>query len=256
MTLTISRKRAVAIGACLTVAAALLFFAGSLSGILYSASQFSVFEEAHLTSAGQRGNAASTPKQMVAASATHPAAAAGPAPNSAAAPGAAAAAPAASVTPQPAQTAAIATGSTAPAVLAVANSASTSAGMPPQTVAADSGASSAPAAASETQESQPAQATSGSTAGANGSAAFASASYAIPLAVQVGSFTAKSNADALVQSLKNLGYSPLTSFFTDAQGKVWYVVKLGPYTRWSEATRAATRVSIAENVTPMIGPMD
>jgi hypothetical protein len=80
-------------------------------------------------------------------------------------------------------------------------------------------------------------------------------SYAIPLAVRVGSFSVKSNADTLMQSLRNMGYQPAMSRFIDARGSTWYVVKVGPYTRWSAASLVATRISIAENVTPAIGPM-
>ena len=81
-------------------------------------------------------------------------------------------------------------------------------------------------------------------------------SYAIPLAVRVGSFSVKSNAATLMQSLRDMGYQPTLSPFTDARGRLWYVVKLGPYTKWNTASVIATRISIAENVTPVIGPME
>ena len=81
------------------------------------------------------------------------------------------------------------------------------------------------------------------------------ASYAIPLAVQVGSFAGKENAEGLMQSLKDRGYRPTISRSSDSRGRVWYVVKLGPYTRWNEASRVAARVSIAENLKPVIGPI-
>ena len=80
-------------------------------------------------------------------------------------------------------------------------------------------------------------------------------SYAIPLGVRVGSFAVKGNAEALLQSLKDLGYRPAMSRYSDSHGRVWYVVKLGPYTRWNAASKVAARVSIAENVRPVIGPM-
>ena len=77
----------------------------------------------------------------------------------------------------------------------------------------------------------------------------------IPLAVRVGSFSVKSNAETLMQSLKDMGYQPAMTQFTDTRGRLWYVVKLGPYTKWNTASLIATRISIAENVTPVIGPM-
>jgi cell division septation protein DedD len=80
-------------------------------------------------------------------------------------------------------------------------------------------------------------------------------SYAIPLAVRVGSFAVKENAEGLTQSLKDLGYRPVMSRWSDSRGRAWYVVKLGPYARWNAASRVAARVSIAENVRPVIGPM-
>jgi cell division septation protein DedD len=81
------------------------------------------------------------------------------------------------------------------------------------------------------------------------------ASYAIPLAVKVGSFAVKENAEGLMQSLKDRGYRPTISRSSDSRGRVWYVVKLGPYTRWNAASRVAARVSIAENLKPVIGPI-
>jgi cell division protein FtsN len=87
------------------------------------------------------------------------------------------------------------------------------------------------------------------------SPAIAETSYAIPLAVRVGSFSVKSNAETLMQSLRDMGYQPAMNQYTDARGRGWYVVKLGPYTKWNAASRVAARVSIAENVSPTIGPM-
>ena len=80
-------------------------------------------------------------------------------------------------------------------------------------------------------------------------------SYAIPLAVKVSSFLVKSHADALMVSLRDLGYRPVMSHFMDTRGELWYLVKLGPYTRWNTASAVAARVSLEENVRPIIGPM-
>jgi hypothetical protein len=65
----------------------------------------------------------------------------------------------------------------------------------------------------------------------------------------------KSNAEALMVSLEDMGYRPVMSRYSDERGRLWYVVKLGPYTRWNAASKVAARVSIAENVKPVIGPM-
>jgi len=58
-----------------------------------------------------------------------------------------------------------------------------------------------------------------------------------------------------MQSLRDMGYQPAMSLYTDSKGRRWYVVKLGPYARWNTASQVAARISIAENVTPVIGPM-
>jgi cell division septation protein DedD len=80
-------------------------------------------------------------------------------------------------------------------------------------------------------------------------------SYAIQLAVRVGSFSVKSNAETVTQSLRDMGYQPTLSRSTDSNGRIWYVVRVGPYTKWNTASTVATRISIAEDVTPVIGPM-
>ncbi|MFT4113347.1 SPOR domain-containing protein [Silvibacterium sp.] len=75
------------------------------------------------------------------------------------------------------------------------------------------------------------------------------------LAVRVGSFSNRANADALVQSLRDKGYRPAVGQFTDGHGRHWYVVKLGPYARWNTASAVAARISIAEKLSPVIGPV-
>jgi cell division protein FtsN len=75
------------------------------------------------------------------------------------------------------------------------------------------------------------------------------------LAVQVGAFAVKANAETLVQSLGDMGYKPLISRSTDAHGHQWYVVRVGPYTQWNAASRVAARISMSEDVNPVIGPM-
>jgi hypothetical protein len=75
------------------------------------------------------------------------------------------------------------------------------------------------------------------------------------LSPSVGSFSMKENAEGLMQSLKDRGYRPMMSRSSDPRGRVWYVVKLGPYNCWNAASRVAARVSIAENLRPVIGPV-
>jgi cell division protein FtsN len=52
-----------------------------------------------------------------------------------------------------------------------------------------------------------------------------------------------------------MGYKPLVSRSTDTRGHHWYVVKVGPYAQWNAASRVAARISMTEDVTPVIGPM-
>ena len=253
MTITISRKHAAGVVTCLAGAALLLFFAGSLTGMLYSMSQFSSVEQAQLASSAQHTKPGAFAKKVALAKGAAPVSSAGQPPANANAAGGA------SDTSAPAQTA---TAKPAPGVpeglpTASFNSADPNgAGSLAQAATSAPGASQASQAASTTQATQAAETGgSGNASGAGAGADVVSASYAIPLEVQVGSFRLKAHAAALTQSLKSLGYSPSTSLFTDAEGRVWYVVRLGPYTRWDEATRMATQVSLAENVSPMIGPM-
>ena len=218
---SLNRARMLLLAGCFAAAAILLFFAGSISGMLYS---------------GGRAAASRTPQPM-------PAAKPAQSPNSASQkapagppPASASDAPSSASTPPPpvavaAGTAVAAPGATAPATAAAP------AVPAPQAVASTAGA--------EPKPPQPAVAAPRPV----------EASYALPLAVRVGSFTVKSNAEALMVSLEDMGYRPVMSRYSDERGRLWYVVKLGPYTRWNAASRVAARVSIAENVKPVIGPM-
>ena len=231
---SLDRTRALLLAGCFTAAAILLFFAGSISGVLYSGGRATAKGAPQL---------ASTAKPMQARAASQPKAPAQPA---------------APMSPT------VASGATpAPAPAAGGAAILTSPAAP--TAAASSPKPEQPAPVAAAPSVEPANALPSTTAAssAKGAPQLASVaptrpvetSYAIPLAVRVGSFAVKGNAETLVQSLKDLGYRPAMSRYSDSHGRVWYVVKLGPYTRWNAASKVAARVSIAENVKPVIGPM-
>jgi cell division septation protein DedD len=77
----------------------------------------------------------------------------------------------------------------------------------------------------------------------------------IPLAVKVCSFASKASADKMVASLAEHGYQASLTHSLGADGRGWYVVKLGPYSEWDAASSVAAKVAIAENVRPMVGPL-
>ena len=82
-----------------------------------------------------------------------------------------------------------------------------------------------------------------------------SVSDAIPLAIRVCAFTAKASAQSMIDDLALKGYHATLAHGTGANGHPWYVVRLGPYTEWNTASTIASRVAIAENVRPVVGPM-
>jgi len=232
---SLDRTRALLLAACFAAAAILLFFAGSISGVLYSGGR---------ATAKGAPQIASIQKPMQASAASQPKAPAQPA----AAPKSSTVVSGAAPAPAP-----VAGGATIPTRLSVPTAAPSS----------PTPGQSAPIAAAPSVESRNASSSATDTSGAKAAPQAASVppprpvetSYAIPLGVRVGSFAVKGNAEALVQSLKDLGYRPAMSRYSDSHGRVWYVVKLGPYTRWNAASKVAARVSIAENVRPVIGPM-
>jgi cell division protein FtsN len=79
--------------------------------------------------------------------------------------------------------------------------------------------------------------------------------FAIPLAIKVCSFSAKASAEAMVAALAAKGYQASLGHSSGTNGRTWYVVKLGPYTEWNTASDVASRIAIAEDVRPVIGPM-
>ena len=245
----IGRKRALLLAGCFVAAIVLTFVAGTISGMLIFSSPIAPtsagvkpVESAAVSSAIKSEKASSAPVSEAAsgqpapepvatteAPTTAPVAATA-APVSATptdSPALAPSAPAASLKPtQPAPQ---------PAVEATSAPPKSPSASPTAPVGASAKASTttAPASQPEVEET----------------------SFAIPLAVRVGSFTVKSNADELMVSLKGMGYNPSMSHFTDTRGRLWYVVKLGPFHSWNDASMVSTRVSIAENVQPIIAPM-
>jgi cell division septation protein DedD len=229
---SLDRGRALLLAGCTAAAAVLLFFAGSIFGILYSGGR------PILARATQPAPIAK-PMQSRAAK-----------PKNAAAPAALAASPI--VASEAAQTSAPAAG----ALASSSNSAAVEAAPVPQepasvrvSVASTTDTKTEPSTqAALNAEAKPQQAVVAASRPVE-------ASYAIPLAVRVGSFSMKENAEGLMQSLKDRGYRPMMSRSSDPRGRVWYVVKLGPYNCWNAASRVAARVSIAENLRPVIGPV-
>ena len=59
----------------------------------------------------------------------------------------------------------------------------------------------------------------------------------------------------MITALAAKGYRASLGHSSSANGRTWYVVKLGPYKEWNTASNVAARVAIAENVRPVIGPM-
>jgi cell division septation protein DedD len=229
----LDRARVLLLAGCTAAAAVLLFFAGSISGILYSGGH------PILARATQPAPIAK-PMQSRAAK-----------PKNVAAPAALAASPI--VASEAAQT-------SAPAAGAVASSSSNSAAVEAAPVPQERASVRVSVASTTDTKTEPSTQAGLNTKPKPQQAVAAApraveSSYAIPLAVKVGSFSVKENAEGLMQSLKDRGYRPVMSRSSDSGGRVWYVVKLGPYTCWNAASRVAARVSIAENLKPVIGPI-
>jgi hypothetical protein len=240
----IGRARALILAGCFVAAAMLLFFAGAITGTLYTTSRqpsaqsvvavpsVKAPELPSVKASDPAAESSASPASQVSSPAEVPASSSAtntPSPEE-------------SPAPAPSNTAAVAPTAT-PNPEDSAASASTNAPAAPSTVAA------------ATAEAKPQPAAKLAPAAGKPPGPVATPSYAIQLAVRVGSFSVKSNAETLTQSLRDMGYQPNLSRSTDAHGRVWYVVSLGPYTKWNTASVIATRISIAENVTPVIGPM-
>jgi cell division septation protein DedD len=229
---SIQRSRALVLAGCVTAVSVLLFFAGTVTGLLYS---------------GIHAKAMPVVSAPTIATRTHPAPdksqedSAEPATSSSTTPS----------SDDPVSSSVAAT--TAPAA-AVATPPSA----PPAPAAGKTTATAAPSTAGATADALASAAPPPAPSGAQPAATApqtSDASLTVPLAVQVGAFAIKSHADTLVQSLGDMGYKPLVSRSTDTRGHHWYVVKVGPYAQWNAASRVAARISMTEDVTPVIGPM-
>jgi cell division septation protein DedD len=235
---SIRRSWAFVLAGCCAAATVLLFFAGTIAGLLLSGSHgmtAQVVAPPSAAKATQHGadHGSEGPVDAAAASAAEPPSAT-PIPASDPASDAAPAAAVSTATPSsptviPAATAAAAALEPSPA---------SSSANPATAVATASAPTKPPAAVAPAAAAQPVD-----------------TSLAIPLEVQVGAFMIKSNAETLVQSLRDMGYKPAMGRSTDTRGRVWYVVRLGPYAKWNAASRVAARIAITENVRPVIGPM-
>jgi cell division protein FtsN len=220
---SIQRTRALVLAGCFAAVSVLLFFAGTVTGLLYSGThaKTTLIVSAPTAPARPHGAPDKTPEAPTDAAATSSTASTPdePTPSSTAPAATAAAAAPPSISPAP-SSAAAATPKTPPPPAAT----TTDAAKPASEQASDTASETAP-------------------------------SLTIPLAVQVGAFSVKANAETLVQSLGDMGYKPLVSRSTDAHGHQWYVVRVGPYTQWNAASRVAARISMTEDVNPVIGPM-
>jgi cell division septation protein DedD len=74
------------------------------------------------------------------------------------------------------------------------------------------------------------------------------------LAIQVGAFLDKSNADNLVERLKEAGYTPQI-VLAGHPPRQWNFVRVGPYHDWSEASQIAAVISRNEDTEAVVRPM-
>jgi cell division protein FtsN len=82
-----------------------------------------------------------------------------------------------------------------------------------------------------------------------------SATDGLPLAVKVCSFSGKIGADNLASLLDSKGYRASVIRSIGAQGRVWYVVTVGPYSQWNAAASAAAQMATLANVQPVVGEL-
>jgi cell division protein FtsN len=101
----------------------------------------------------------------------------------------------------------------------------------------------------------PATAPAGATpASAPAAAAAAPSVPAVQLAIQVGAFLDKGNADKLVERLKEAGYTPQIVLGGHAP-RVWNFVCVGPYHDWGEASQIAAVISRDQDTEAVVRPM-
>lgn len=227
---SIQRSRALVLAGCFAAVSLLLFFAGTITGLLYSGI-----------------HAKAMPVVFAPTAATHTHSAPDKAPEDSAEP-----ATSSSTTPPSDDLipSSVAATTTPAAAVATPPSALPATGKTTATATPSAAGAAADALASADPPTKPSSAQPPETAPQT-----TDASLTIPLAVQVGAFAIKSHAETLVQSLGDMGYKPVVSRSTDVRGHHWYVVKVGPYAKWNAASRVAARISMTEDVTPVIGPM-
>ena len=81
------------------------------------------------------------------------------------------------------------------------------------------------------------------------------ASLPIQMTVRVGSFSIEENARNFVERLTRFGYPALDIPGTDAHGRHWNVVQVGPYAAYDDASKAAMELSAKYRLEPVIVPV-
>jgi cell division septation protein DedD len=81
------------------------------------------------------------------------------------------------------------------------------------------------------------------------------ASLPIQMTVRVGSFSIEENARNFVERLSRFGYHALDIPGTDAHGRRWNVVQVGPYAAYDDASKAAMELSAKYRLDPIIIPV-
>jgi cell division protein FtsN len=76
----------------------------------------------------------------------------------------------------------------------------------------------------------------------------------VQLAVQVGAFLDKSNAEKLAERLKEEGYAPQI-IVSGHSPRQWNIVRVGPYRDWDEASEIAAVLSRDQSTPAVIRPM-
>jgi cell division septation protein DedD len=212
---SLDRKTTVTLGAGSVVLLVLVFVAGLLTGLTWRSDQDQM---------------ASIKPASPAAKAAEPSQAAAAAPKENSIPAAAAAAV---ESPVPAAPAAAPAESNAPAAPPAAPTADRSAPVPAPPVAPAATPAAAPAVAPSPDAVTPG---------------------GVELAIQVGAFLDKSNADKLAERLKEQGYSSQIVLGGHAP-KQWNFVRVGPYHDWEEASEIAAVISRDQATQAVVRPM-
>lgn len=73
--------------------------------------------------------------------------------------------------------------------------------------------------------------------------------------VQIGSFVVKRNASKLADDLKGKGYEMYILKTPDSKGRLWYVVQIGGYADWEEASQVASEFTKKEKIVAVVMPI-